>query len=106
LSIYHIGNNLAVLALPAFVFLLQEDRERSPHWVLIVVALMQAALMVDVPVHAVTVLATDGIASVLARDCDRIVVLLAFGAVTVRSLEPRSARRVQHRVVEIAEGIH
>ncbi len=82
LTLYHIGNNLILMA-PAFVFLLMVDDPASARWRMWVVFAIQAAMMLDVPVHLESWVPDRGLAFMLVRDVDRIVVLLTFVVVTV-----------------------
>jgi hypothetical protein len=93
LTIYHIGNNLAVLMLPAFVFLLLFDDPATARWRMCAVVTIQAVLMLDIPVHLASLVPEHGPAFILVRDVDRIVVLLTFIMVAVllhRRVSPAS----------------
>jgi hypothetical protein len=91
LTIYHIGNNLAVLMLPSFVFLWTLDDPATVRWRMSVVAAIQVALMLDVPVHVAPLVPDHGLAFMVVRDFDRLIVLLAFVAITVLSLRLTTA---------------
>jgi len=82
LTIYHIGNNL-ILLLPAFAFLLLVDDPVTLRWRLAVVSAIQIAMMLDVPVHLASRAADRGPLTLIVRDFDRIVVLVAFVSVTM-----------------------
>lgn len=82
LTIYHIGNNL-ILMLPAFIFLLLVDDPATLRWRMCTVFTIQVAMMLDVPVHLASWVPDHGLAFMLVRDFDRIVVLLTFVTVTL-----------------------
>lgn len=82
LTIYHIGNNLAVLMLPAFVFLLLVDDPVTQWWRMAAIVAIQAAMMLDVPVHLASWVPDHGLAFMLVRDFDRLVVCATFALVT------------------------
>ena len=82
LTIYHIGSNMVVLMLPAFLFLLLVDDPATARWRMCAVVVIQAAMMLDVPVHLASFVPDHGLAFVLVRDFDRIVVLFTFACVT------------------------
>jgi hypothetical protein len=81
LTIYHIGNNLVVLMLPSFVFLLAVDDPATARWRLCAVVVIQAAMMLDIPVHLAPWVPDHGPAFIFVRDFDRMVVLLTFALV-------------------------
>ena len=94
LAVYHVGNNLTLM-LPAFVFLALADDPGSTPWRICVVMTIQIVFMLDIPVHVYPRIANSSLAF-LARDADRVVVLLAFVSVVLlrrrlRALAPARA---------------
>ena len=83
LTFYHIGNNLVVLMLPSFVFVLLVDDPATARLRLYAVVLIQAAMMLDIPVHLASRVPDHGLAFMIVRDFDRIVVLFTFALVAV-----------------------
>ncbi|MCC7416388.1 MAG: DUF2029 domain-containing protein [Acidobacteria bacterium] len=75
---FHLGNNLVLLAFPAFAFLLlvRDPPTRWPRRA--VAAVMQAALMLDLPVNLRWLVPHLGAAGALVVHADRLVVIGAF----------------------------
>ena len=88
LTVYHIGSNVVVLMLPAFVFLLMADDPPSFRWRMCFVGAIQLVLMLDIPVHAAPFVSESGIAFLIVRDVDRVLVLATFTAVAILLLRP------------------
>jgi len=82
LTIYHIGNNL-ILVLPAFVFLLLLDDPATVWWRTGVASAIQIAMMLDIPVHLASRVPEHGALFLIARDFDRVVVLVTFVSVAL-----------------------
>ena len=62
LTIYHIGNNLSVLMLPSFAFLLLLDDPATATWRTWMVVAIQATMMLDIPVHLASWVPDRGLA--------------------------------------------
>jgi hypothetical protein len=77
LTVFHLGNNL-ILMLPAFTVLLLSTDAATRRLRLTMAAIVQFAMMFDIPVHLRRFDPGNGVASVLIRDFDRIVVLMTF----------------------------
>jgi len=82
LSVFHNGHNF-LLALPAFVFLLLVDDPPSRIWRWAVAGAMEIVLVVDAPIHVAPLLTPGSLAAIVAENADRLVVLMAFVAVTL-----------------------
>jgi hypothetical protein len=85
LTLYNISSNVVVLVLPAFVWLLCVDSVGTTPWVA-VVGLIQAAMMLDIPVHLRTFVGEVGPLATLVSSVDRVVVLIAFAAIVAFTL--------------------
>jgi hypothetical protein len=81
LTIFHLGNNLVVLMFPAFAFLLLINDPVTQRPRLILATIIQLAMMLDIPVHAESILG-DTLIAALCRHLDRIVTLLTFAYIT------------------------
>lgn len=79
---YHNGNNM-ILMLPAFAFLWYHGERRTPLWHLLPVAILQAALMFDLPVRLAGAAPALGRGRIVIEQFDRAIVLTTLAYVSV-----------------------
>jgi len=92
MTIFHLGNNMAVLMLPAFTILLATNDPETQRSRFAVAGLIQFAMVFDIPVHYDLFVSSQRFVSGLARHFDRLVVVTTFAYLMAFSYRMHSGR--------------